>query len=381
MENVCVIGVGFVGKCLIDIFSKKYDVVGYDTSHERVCELNKIYFGNAHVKIQSSPEGIDKCGLFCISVPTLLTDKYCIDDKYVTDAVKTIEYYAKPESVVVMESSVCIGMTRRLLGHLRDKNIYVGFSPERIDPGRENPHVEDIPKIISGIDDESLVRIGMLYGKVFSKLVKVSTMETAEMCKLSENCFRMINIAYANELLNVCHKWDIDTKEMIDACATKPFGYMPFYPGLGVGGHCIPINPYWLAATNAQDIPLLMSATEMMEHKPINEALKLLKIMPNAKRVLVVGVAFKSGEVEITNSPSISFVRTLMKNNVDVTVYDPRVCSARNIPKDFRHLDDIHWSASYIDDHFDVVCVTICQPEIDFTILDCCAHASTIRYN
>ena len=378
MEQICVIGVGFVGEHLVDIFSKRYRVIGYDVAQNRVNQLKEIFKNNCNVIIQSSFDNMEHSKLFCIAVPTPLSDDGTINDSYIYKSIKLIEDIASVGSTVVMESSVHIGMTRKNLGHLRNKNIYVGFSPERVDPGRLDPPVDKIPKIISGIDEESLDQISYYYGKVFDNLVKVSSMEMAELCKLSENCFRMINIAYINEIECICQKWGINPYEMIKACSTKPFGYMPFYPGLGVGGYCIPVNPEWLAVTNRDDIPLLLTATEMMKNKPILEARKLLKT--NIQKVLVVGLAFKYGESTTINSPGMSYANELLQNNIDVTLYDPLV-EFNNPPNCmYNFLKMENWNSDYIDNTFDVVCIAIKQKNIDMKILDGCHKVKIIKY-
>lgn len=377
MEQICVIGVGFVGEHLVDIFSKQYKVIGYDISPNRVNQLEEIFKDNGNVVIQSSFDNMEYSKLFCISVPTLLLEDGSIDESYIHNSIKLIEQFAKAGSIVVMESSVHIGMTREKLSHLRNKNIYIGFSPERVDPGRLDPTVDKIPKIISGIDEESLDKIFQYYGKVFDNLVKVSSLEMAEICKLSENCFRMINIAYINEIECVCRKWNINPYEMIKACSTKPFGYMPFYPGLGVGGYCIPVNPEWLAVTNRNDIPLLLTATKMMKERPIVEAQKLLKT--NIKKILVVGIAFKPGESTTINSPGLSYANELLDNNVDVTLYDPLVVTKQFSDK-FNYLKTENWNTDYIDNTFDAVCVTIKQKNINMSVLDKCQKVKIIKY-
>ena len=379
MEGIVgIIGVGFVGENLAEVFSKKYKVIGYDISPKRITEMRMKFNGNRNIVMQTCTDNMEECDIFCIAVPTTLREDGTIDDDAITNAVDIINKLARPQSAVVMESSVHIGMTRSKLQHLREKDIYVGFSPERIDPGRVEPSVDNIHKIISGIDQISLEKVNFYYEKVFKNIVKVSTLETAELCKLSENCFRMINIAYANEMGNVCKNWNINVYEMINACATKPFGYMPFYPGLGVGGHCIPINPEWLAVTNRDDIPLLMSATKMMKDKPIMEAKKLVELEPNFRRILIVGIAFKPGESATTNSPGLEFANELAKHGMHITVYDPTATKENSIP--FEILREDNWDAKYIDNNFDYVCVTIRQKSIKIHILKQCEIAKIINY-
>lgn len=378
-HTVCIIGVGFVGESLVEIFSKKNNVIGIDISPKQVEILQKKFKDSTNIKIQSSYDDIDRCQLICIAVPTLLNDDNSVDDTHIKNAVKLIEDHVSVGTTIVMESSVYVGMTRKMLQHLRQKNIYIGFSPERIDPGRVDPPVDRTAKIVSGIDEESLEKVKYFYNQVFETIVPVSTMETAEMCKLVENCFRMVNIAYVNEVSNACEKLQINPHELIGACSTKPFGYMPFYPGLGIGGHCIPINPRWLAVTSKNELPLLMHATELMTMRPIKEVAKLLEKYPHIKKALVIGVAFKPGEKLTTNSAGLSFANELANNNICVSVYDPLV-DKNDMSKNFNVLEQSDFTSDFIEKNFDAVCVAIKQINIDWAILDKCKNIIIKKY-
>ncbi|TPX67388.1 hypothetical protein SpCBS45565_g03840 [Spizellomyces sp. 'palustris'] len=364
--TVAVCGVGYVGVHLVETFAKAFRVVAFDISEARCETLRRQFKGQANIHVTSDPSHMAGFDLCCISVPTLLLrDKTGIDASYVAKAVKTVSKYAKQGSTIVMESSVTVGMTRKYMGHLRQEGVFVGFSPERVDPGRTFPVCDEIPKIISGIDDESVRMVGAFYMEVFQTVVPVSTMETAEMCKLYENCFRMINIAYVNEISDECAKHGIDPHEMIDASATKPFGFMPFRPGLGVGGHCIPVNPWYLFTNN--DLPLLQQATLASAERPARKARELFdEYQP--KRVLVIGMAFKPGQSVISYSPQEMFVRELQNIGVEVFFYDPLVEQSQ-IPYCTK-LSSADFQESFIEDEFDVVAVTMPQHKVDFTVLD-----------
>ncbi len=363
-SSVCVIGVGYVGEHLVDVFSKVHNVIGYDVSEHRVKMMSERFADKPNVRIQSTLDGLDNCDLFCISVPTLLnTEKNGIDTSYIVSAANTIDKVAKSGAVVVVESSVAVGMTRDIMGHFRiDKNLYIGFSPERVDPGRTDPPADKIPKIVSGMDHESLEKIKELYETVFEQVVPVSSMETAEMCKLFENCFRMVNIAYVNEISDNCDKHGIDVYEMVRACSTKPFGFMPFYPGLGVGGHCIPVNPFYLFTNNT--LPLLANATNMTLKRPEEQANKI-----EEEKVLVVGLAFKPGESYTMNSPGLNIANALVKNGKSVTVYDPLVDPATKPVMHHTFLDTDNWTSDYISNNFEAVIVAIKQRCVDFDVL------------
>jgi nucleotide sugar dehydrogenase len=308
-NKICIIGVGYVGEQLLASFGKSFDVIGIDISHERIKVLRQRYRG---VLLSNTLDNINVSAynVFLISVPTLLSNKK-VDTSPLESVKKSLEGKLKKGSIVVVESSVTVGCTRKLFGDFCSKGIRVGFSPERIDLGRSFPIMQDIPKIISGIDTESLQKIAEIYKCVFKNVVQVSSLECAEMCKLYENCFRMVNIAYVNEIADMCESMGIDSKEMIAASSTKPFGFMPFTPGLGVGGHCIPVNPYYLLKDG--HLPVLETSTKLMETRPITKAREILKKYPNAQIVLVVGIAFKKGENIVDNSPGFTLYTELKK--------------------------------------------------------------------
>lgn len=377
-DKVCVIGVGYVGEHLVDVFSKRYQVIGYDVSVDRVRAMQSRFSDKSNVTIQNTLDGLNDCDLFCISVPTLLKkDKTGIDTSYVQSAADTVRNVAKPGAVVVMESSVSVGMTRQVLGSFRtEMQLFVGFSPERVDPGRTEPPADKIPKVISGIDDESLEMVNKYYGKVFDTVIKVSSLETAEMCKLYENCFRMINIAYVNEIADSCKNHGIDVYEMINACSTKPYGYMPFYPSLGVGGHCIPVNPFYLFTNNS--LPLLAAATDASLNRPKNKA---NEIMDRADKVLVVGLAFKPGESYTMNSPGLDLANHLHSMNKNVTVYDPLVDPNNLSVRHLNFLKEEDWNSESIKSNFDAVVVAIKQHKINYDVLrDCNMQGSIYKF-
>ncbi|KXJ84899.1 hypothetical protein Micbo1qcDRAFT_128895, partial [Microdochium bolleyi] len=246
---VAVIGVGYVGAHLVENFSREYDTLGFDISPKRVAELQRSFASNGRVRLTNSTQDLREATHFLISVSTLLRPDRTIDASHLCSALQIVAANAKRGSTVVIESSVAIGMTRNLLGPIaKAHGFFAGMSPERVDPGRTEPPAFAIPKIISGLDDVvpgSLASIARLYSAAFDRIVPVSKPEVAEMTKLYENCQRMMCIAYTNEMADACGPHGIDPFEVVEAAASKPFGYMPYTPGPGVGGHCIPVNPYY----------------------------------------------------------------------------------------------------------------------------------------
>ncbi|KAI2470545.1 nucleotide sugar dehydrogenase [Annulohypoxylon bovei var. microspora] len=404
---VAVIGCGYVGAQLIGSFSSQYDVLGFDVSKEQLRRVEAEHGGEgsrAHFTLD--PRDLSMATHFLISVPTLLKADKTIDTSYVKSALMNISRYARAGSTVVIESSVAIGMTRQLLGPLaHEKGFFAGMSPERVDPGRTDPPMKTIPKVLSGLDDVvpgSLDAIVRLYSRVFDTIVPVSSPEAAEMTKLYENCQRMVAIAYANEMADACINHGIDPYEVCRAASTKPFGYTPYTPSLGVGGHCIPVNPYYLLSNSK--FPFLKMATETMWQRPERIGQRALNALfqdnphdieghPIEKdglfisnhttyeqpsqtrhfkgirpRVLVVGVGFKAGQSHLSNSPGLKLIQTLADSRrVDVMYADALVeqCSIPNVPR----LNMDEWNKTSLDG-FDMIIVSFKQTGMDFKVLE-----------
>ncbi|GAM87567.1 hypothetical protein ANO11243_055940 [Dothideomycetidae sp. 11243] len=374
-DVVAIIGIGYVGAHLAESFGKVYKVIAYDINQKRCAEVQQE-LSHLPVYCTNDPARLAEANHFIIAVTTTLHHDKTVDSKWLQMALQTVGKYASPLSTVIIESSVAVGMTRKLLGPvMRAKNLRGGMSPERVDPGRTNIAYNKIPKIISGLDDVtagSLNTIASLYKPVFPSLVQVTSPEVAEMTKLYENCQRMVNIAYANEMANACKSLGIDAREVCNAAATKPFGYTPFSPSLGVGGHCIPVNPYYLFSTC--DFPLLQTATEMMWARPAQIADDLMKEMLRGRspsrelpKVLVVGLGFKKGQSVLSNSPGVALAKQLLKAwDVHVEYADPLVdeSAVPFLPR----LDRERWTKDELES-FDMIVVAVAQQGLDMTLL------------
>jgi nucleotide sugar dehydrogenase len=389
-HKVCIVGVGYVGENLVNSFSKYdgYKVVGFDVNKSRLEVLGKKYLNCYFTDDENELKDVD---LFCVSVPTLLNDeKNGINEKHILKVKEMLMRVAKQNSTVVIESSIYVGGTRKLFENLLNLGIYVGFSPERVDPGRIEPPHEEIPKIVAGLNKESCDKIVEYYSKVIHTVIPVSSTECAEMCKLYENCFRLINIAYTNEISDLCSKYNVDPFEMVNASKTKPFGFMSFYPSLGVGGYCIPVNPYYLANGDFSVLPCLYTSLKNTELRPKQKAEMIIKEYKNMKNVLVVGAAFKPGETLLVNSPSVDLTQELIDNNVNVDIYDPLVVKdKKNYENVFKKSSykyflpflfndtkgDVKWiqksefTLTDLISKYDCVIVTLKQNEIDWSIL------------
>lgn len=377
---VAVIGVGYAGTHLVEAFAHHYNVIAFDLSTKRLSEVASQLAG-LPIEYTSKASDIRRASHFLISVPTLLNADKTIDTTYLRCAISTVEQYARPGSTIVIESSVAVGMTRALVGPLMlTKSFLVGMSPERVDPGRVEPAFESIPKIISGLDQASVDSISLLYGRVFDNLLPVSSPEVAEMTKLYENCQRMVCAAYANEMANACEAMGIDRFEVSAAAASKPFGYLPFRPGPGIGGHCIPVNPYYLLSTC--EMPLLEQATSMSWQRPAEVAKKFMKTLirvedtaergrmsPDPLMILVVGVGFKRGHSVLSNSPGVSIIRTILEEwDAYVEFADPLVdagqidfCPKMDTEEEWNE-DSLHI--------FDGIIVAVDQEGLDLSLHD-----------
>jgi len=256
---------------------------------------------------------------------------------HIQGAAKTIAKVLKPGDLVILESTVKPGATRNYLlpilvseSGLDSKSFYLAFSPERTDPRNEQWNLRNTPKIISGIDEKSMLLAIEFYSKFIEKLVKCDSLEVAEMAKLLENTFRLINISFVNELSVFCNKVGIDITKVIAAATTKPYGFTPFYPSIGIGGHCIPVDPVYLL-TNALDNEASLNMVEA--------ALNVNNVMPryfaswaekeigslNKKKILVIGVAYKANISDVRETPAESLVLELKTKGANVSWHDDLV--------------------------------------------------------
>lgn len=399
--TICVVGCGFVGESLLRLFSTAFPTIGYDISTSRLAQLNTVLTQNRtpsewRLTLTTTPSALRQATHILISVPTLLKNNRTCDTSYVRAALHTILMHARPGTTIVIESSVGVGTTRQLLGPHRQR-FHCGMSPERVDPGRVSPAPRSIPKIVSGLGDKACDRIADVYSRVYDNVVKVSSCEVAEMTKLHENCFRMVNIAYANEMADACRALKLDPTEVISAASTKPYGFMPFYPGLGVGGHCIPVNPHYLMESRKPgQFPILERATKAMSKRPDRLAKAFWrKVMLDVSarerraseqqgvpypttsiittsalpRILVVGLGFKSGESILDFSPSIAFAKVIKEIGcARLAFYDPLVAQDKIIWME--KLDTAHWRGDVLRTSFDGVALCMRQKGVEWSALD-----------
>jgi len=349
-----VVGLGYVGLPLaVESANSALKVIGYDVNRNRVKEINN---GNSPIEDISNnelkkalntfqatddPSLLSKCQHIVISVPPPLTD-YQPDLSYVEAAAKTVGENLVSNQVVILESTTYPGTTLEVLVPNLEKhssleagiNFYVGYSPERIDPGNQEWKFKNTPKVISGINEDSLEKINSFYKKIIDETVVVKGTREAEMVKLLENTYRHVNIALINELAMLCKMLEIDIWEVVNAAKTKPFGFQSFTPGPGVGGHCIPVDPEYLSFKSRQigkPVRFVELAQEINNSMPgyvisrVNELLNSKDKMLRNSKVLVLGVAYKKDISDMRESPALNILELLIEKHVEVSFYDPFV--------------------------------------------------------
>lgn len=301
-------------------------------------ELRRETENNRYLPVPDLAD-VPEVDIYVISTPTPLTEEKRPDLTYLDRALAQVAEVARPGALVVIESTIFPGATRthiaplfeRLSGLKAGVDVFFAYSPDRVDPGRDTV-LSDVPKLVSGLDAQSLEAIRNFYGTVFKEVVPVSSCEVAEFTKLLENTFRYLNIAFVNELSKATSEMNISLREVISAAATKPFGYMPFHHGPGVGGHCLPNNVHYLnhALNSAgHKSELLNAATEINDSMPRHVMQRLAASLERQGKslqgatVLILGVAFKSGVADSRNSPAYAIAAELVSMGTTVKVTDP----------------------------------------------------------
>jgi UDP-N-acetyl-D-glucosamine dehydrogenase len=360
--NIGVIGLGYVGLPLSLLFSEeKFRVTGFDIDHKKVDTLSQG--GSYIVRIpgteiqQAMIHGfratadfsrISEMDAVIICVPTPLSDHHEPDLSFITSTAQSIAPYLRAGQLIVLESTTYPGTTEELLVPILEQNaaglraarngaasnheFYVAFSPEREDPGNDSVARRDIPKVAGGLNASATELATALYGSIFNRTVAVSSPSVAEMTKLLENIYRCVNIALVNELKMLCLRMGIDIWEVIEAASTKPFGFHAFYPGPGLGGHCIPIDPFylsWKAREHDFHTRFIELAGEINQRMPYHvvdstaAALNQKKKTLNGASILVLGIAYKKDIDDLRESPSLTIIELLQKQGAKVCYNDP----------------------------------------------------------
>lgn len=400
--KVAVIGMGYVGLPLALLYNAgKFPVTGFDVDEKKVKTLTD---GGSYI-IRIEPWEIQKArqsgfaatsdyrliadqDAIIICVPTPLNESFEPDMNYIIRTAERVAPHLRAGQLIVLESTTYPGTTEEVMVPILEKGnhaglkasrnrsdessdvFYVAFSPEREDPGRTDIERQDIPKVIGGLDAIATELASALYGSIFRRTVPVSTPAAAEMTKLLENIYRCVNIALVNELKQLCHRMGIDIFEVIEAAKTKPFGYQAFYPGPGLGGHCIPIDPFYLSWKARQfdfrtkfielagevNVGMPYYVVEATAHA-LNEQAKPLK----GAKVLVLGVAYKKDIDDLRESPSLTIIELLQDRGAKVFYNDPYFATVGH----GRHYN-LNMSCTPLDDLGQYDCVMIITDHSDY---------------
>jgi UDP-N-acetyl-D-glucosamine dehydrogenase len=385
--KVGIVGLGYVGLPLALAFAEAgCDVVGVDTDTRRVDRLRRSESDVEDVPsdrlraiaerftASDSYRSLAACEAVIICVPTPLANHREPDLSYLVEAATQLSRVLHEGRLVVLESTTYPGTTReRLLPILEESGLAAGrefnlaYSPERIDPGRTDHTVRTTPKVVGGLTEDCLRRATELYGLICDEIVEVSSPEVAELTKLLENIFRSVNIALVNELAQLCDRMGIDVWEVVDAAGTKPFGFMRFDPGPGMGGHCLPIDPFYLAFKAREHdfytefIELAGKLNQAQPHfcvEKIERALNDAEKPVRGSRVLLLGVAYKGGVGDLREAPALKIIRQLRELGADIAYHDPHVPELTEHGLTSVDLDAGLGSA-------DIVCIVTAHPEVD----------------
>ncbi len=356
--RVAIIGLGYVGLPLAVVFGEAgFGVTGIDIDERKVSQLNA---GASYIEgipservarlvdgdllVATSDYGaLNDCDAVSICVPTPLGKTRSPDISFIVQAAEKIARHLRPGMLVTLESTTFPGTTteiilprcERVAGGLRvGEDFFLCFSPERVDPGREDWTTENTPKVVGGVTPACLEIATALYGAAIDRIVSVSSPEAAEMTKLLENTFRAVNIGMANEVLLICDKLGLDAWEVIEAAATKPFGFMKFLPGPGLGGHCIPVDPQYLSwkmrtlGYTPRFIELASYVNQAMPGywvRKVQDALNEAGKAINGSRILVIGVAYKRNVSDLREAPALDIIELLLARGAQIAYHDAYV--------------------------------------------------------
>jgi UDP-N-acetyl-D-glucosamine dehydrogenase len=401
-----VIGLGYVGLPLaVEFANAGYHVVGLDIDQRKV---DLVTAGTSYIPDVSSADvaklvatnrlqattdfaEIARLDTVNICVPTPLRKTKDPDVSYMVAAVTEVARYLHPGMLVILESTTYPGTTEELArpileatGLKAGRDFFLAFSPERVDPGNPTFNTHNVPKVVGGTTPACAELARALYGRAIARVVTVGSTQAAEMVKLLENTFRAVNIGLVNEIAMMCDTLGIDVWEVVDAAATKPFGFMPFYPGPGLGGHCIPIDPFylsWKARQSGFEARFIELAGEINRHMPeyvvskVMSALNAQKKAVNGSRVLVLGVSYKRDIDDIRESPALDVMKLLHEKGAEIEYSDPHVpyvtADAWHGP---RALQSVALDLDVLEE-FDCIVITTDHSGFDYAMLVDCSRS------
>jgi UDP-N-acetyl-D-glucosamine dehydrogenase len=386
--KIGVIGLGYVGLPLAVAFAEEgHDVVGLDADPRKIDAVNegtsyiedvpsdRLRALDGRLSATSRYPDLSACDAVIICVPTPLTGSREPDLSYMVDAATSLAAVLQKGQLLVLESTTYPGTTRERLkpileesGLAAGSDFHLAFSPERIDPGRTDYTIRTTPKVVGGLTDACTDRAVALYSEICDEVVRVSGPDAAELTKLLENIFRSVNIALVNELAMLCERLGIDVWEVIDAASSKPFGFMRFDPGPGMGGHCLPVDPFYLAFKAREHdfyTEFIELAGKINQNQPqwcvrrIERALNDAGKPTKDSKVLLLGVSYKAGVGDIRESPALVIIRLLRELGADVSYHDPHVPELQDLELGSVDLEGSVGSA-------DLVCIVTAHPHIDY---------------
>lgn len=400
--TIGIVGLGYVGLPLMWTFHKHgMPVLGFDIDSFKVNCVNegKSYIKHLGPDMMHALANSDRCGAttdfkrlsevdaILLCVPTPLDEHREPDMTYVVKTTEAISHHLKKGHLVILESTTYPGTTEDVMVPILEENsglkvstdFYVAYSPEREDPGNPNFNTERIPKVVGGLGDDALTLAKAMYDTAIVQTVPVTDCKTAEAVKLTENIFRSVNIALVNELKIVYDAMGIDVHEVLDAAATKPFGFMKFTPGPGLGGHCIPIDPFyltWKAREYGVNTRFIELAGEVNTSMPryvigkVTEGLNKRRKSVNGSRVLVLGLAYKPNVDDMRESPSFEIMEMLEHLGAKVEYYDPYipVIAETREHAEYTGKESVHWDEATIRS-FDAVVVVTDHKDVDYDAL------------
>lgn len=394
--RVGVVGLGYVGlPFALEAAQAGFRVLGIERNPERVARVNqgKNYIDDireadlramveaGRLRAQVSFEGAEDLDIIVIAVPTPLTRHLTPDLQYIIGVTEALSEHLRPGQLISLESTTYPGTTEEIMrpilergGLKAEEDFFLAYSPERVDPGNKRWKTKNTTKVVGGVGPRSLEVAQAFYGQIIERVVPVSSARAAELVKVFENTFRAVNIALVNELALLCDRMGLNVWEVLDAAFTKPFGIMPFYPGPGVGGHCIPLDPHYLEWKareynfRTRFIGLAGEVNRSMPSFVREKARRLLNEMgkaPSRAKVLVLGIAYKNDVSDWRESPALEVIRLLQQDGVEVVYHDPYIPSARRAGLD---LESVPLTAERLQ-AVDLVIITTAHRRVDYAFV------------
>ena len=342
-KTISVIGLGYTGlPILIELLKKNIYTVGFDIDREKINKIHKAekYIKNINFRfikkklknnmVTSNFKFVSNLDILILCLPTPLKKNKIPDMKYINNTIKSIKNYLKVGQAISLESTSYPGTTKELLYEkLKNKfdigkNFFIIYSPERIDPGNKNFKLNSIPKVVSGITPECQKIAKSFYSLIFKKIIQAKETEIAEFSKLLENIFRSVNVGLVNEMKLLAEKMKLDIHKIIKVASSKPFGYMPFYPGPGLGGHCIPIDPFYLT-WKAKKIGFktkFIKTSGIINKEVTENIIKKIKKLSKNKKILIIGLSYKKDVDDLRESASLKIMKDLKKSRFKVDYHD-----------------------------------------------------------